>query len=228
MVECMDRQDRRRRPDGEGTRAAILEVAGRVFARQGHARTTGKDVAAAAGVNTAAINYYFGGVEGLYAEVLAEAHRRLVSDENLTRIADSTVPAEERLRQFMADALQTLASPDEAWAMRVIGREVLAPSPAFAPFARDVLAPKQEAVKRVVAEIMGRSSDDPIVAFALPVAMAPLDIMLLADPDVATDHIVPKPANKAAFEMMLGGLFHFVLGGLRALAETHERGPPKT
>ena len=34
---------------------------------------------APAGTNAAAINYHFGGIEGLYAAVLCEAHRRLIS-----------------------------------------------------------------------------------------------------------------------------------------------------
>jgi AcrR family transcriptional regulator len=222
----MNRHDRRR-PDGEGTRATILEVAGRVFAQQGRARTTGKDVAAAAGVNTAAINYYFGGVEGLYAEVLAEAHRRLVPEGDLARLADPTVPAPDRLRTLMAEALRTILSPDEAWAMRVIGREVIAPSPAFASFAREVLAPKQEVVRRLVAEIMGRPVDDPSVAFALSAAMAPLDIMLVADPEVVATQIPPLAADPADLEIRLDRLHRFVLGGLRALATAGEGEPDR-
>ena len=66
------------RRDGLSTRNMVLEAAGRVFAERGYAKSTSREICEKAGVNSAAINYYFGGKEGLYEEVLVEAHRQLV------------------------------------------------------------------------------------------------------------------------------------------------------
>src|SRR5579871_1957766 len=67
--------------DGEDktTRQRLLEVAGQVFAEKGFDRTTGKEICERAGINTAAVNYYFGGIDKLYAAVVEEAHSRFLT-----------------------------------------------------------------------------------------------------------------------------------------------------
>lgn len=61
--------------DTAGTRDAILDAAERTFARQGYTATTIKQLAAAAGVTSALLYYYFPDKEGLYREVL----RRMIA-----------------------------------------------------------------------------------------------------------------------------------------------------
>lgn len=51
---------------GEETQQRIVCAALEMFGRQGFAGTSTRDIAAAAGVNTPAIQYYFGGKQGLY------------------------------------------------------------------------------------------------------------------------------------------------------------------
>jgi AcrR family transcriptional regulator len=55
-----------RYPRGEETKQRIINAAIEIFGRQGFAGTSTRDIAAAADVNTPAIQYYFGGKVGLY------------------------------------------------------------------------------------------------------------------------------------------------------------------
>ena len=48
------------RSDGMEKRRHILQVAGRLYAEKGHARTTSKEICALAGTDIAAVNYPFG------------------------------------------------------------------------------------------------------------------------------------------------------------------------
>jgi len=64
-----------RRRDAEATRAAILAAAKTHFARSGYEGAYLRDIAVDAGVDAAMINRYFGGKEGLFAEVLRRAIR---------------------------------------------------------------------------------------------------------------------------------------------------------
>src|SRR5919109_4056880 len=57
------------------TRDHILDAAEQLFARQGFAATTIKQIGAAAGVNSALLYYYFDDKETLYREML----RRIIS-----------------------------------------------------------------------------------------------------------------------------------------------------
>jgi AcrR family transcriptional regulator len=65
--------------DRQSTRELLLEAAGHVFAKKGFERSTAKEICERAGTNTAAVNYYFGGIEALYAAVLDEARSRIFS-----------------------------------------------------------------------------------------------------------------------------------------------------
>ncbi|HEY2559544.1 MAG TPA: CerR family C-terminal domain-containing protein [Caldimonas sp.] len=54
---------------GEPARARLLVAALRLFAEQGYAKTSIRQIAHAAGVNVAAVSYYFGNKAGLYRSV---------------------------------------------------------------------------------------------------------------------------------------------------------------
>src|SRR5215472_12197320 len=121
-----------RKSDRQGTRAELLEAAGHVFAEKGFDRATGKEICQRAGANTAAINYYFGGMEGLYEAVLQEAPRRLVTVEALTTAIAGEADAKAKLETFIALLVRALTGPaSSSWVLRVLAREVIAPSPAF-------------------------------------------------------------------------------------------------
>lgn len=60
------------RIDGEESRQRLLEAAVQCFAEQGFAKTSTRTIAAQAGVNIAAISYYFGDKAGLYRAAFTE------------------------------------------------------------------------------------------------------------------------------------------------------------
>lgn len=61
---------RGRRPAGQDTRAALVEAAHDVFAESGYEGATVRAIAARAGVDAAMVNHWFGGKEGLFAQVV--------------------------------------------------------------------------------------------------------------------------------------------------------------
>ena len=69
---------------GEDTRQRILDAAERVFADQGYAGASLREITSAAGVNIAAVNYHFGSKEELLREVLG----RIVRPANERRLAE--------------------------------------------------------------------------------------------------------------------------------------------
>ena len=57
------------------TRDRLIEVAAEMFADRGLEKTTVREICAAAGANVAAVNYHFGGKDGLYHAVIQTAIR---------------------------------------------------------------------------------------------------------------------------------------------------------
>src|SRR5262245_50873942 len=92
------------------TRQRLLEAAGPVFAQYGFDRATGKEICERAGANIAAINYHFGGMQSLYAEVVAEAHNRFVTLADLSAAVQQTGDAVSRLEAAMRLVISTLTS----------------------------------------------------------------------------------------------------------------------
>jgi TetR/AcrR family transcriptional regulator len=76
--------------DPEGTRAAILEVATRIFAFRGFVGATMRDISDASGINKPLIYHHFGSKAGLYAAV----KQRLIADRDRQGVGDDR--ADER------------------------------------------------------------------------------------------------------------------------------------
>ena len=101
----------RREKDDQSTRRRLLEAAGQVFAEKGFDRATGKEICARAAANTAAVNYHFGGMEGLYVAVVREAHSRLVTFDVLSAAVAGKADAQAKLQAVIELLVRTLTGP---------------------------------------------------------------------------------------------------------------------
>jgi AcrR family transcriptional regulator len=84
--------------DAERTRAEIMEVATREFARQGYDGARVDEIAAKTRTTKRMIYYYFGGKEGLFLAVLEQAYQHIRSLEQQLDV-DHLEPV-EALRQL--------------------------------------------------------------------------------------------------------------------------------
>ncbi len=209
-----------RREDGATTKAQILEAAGEVFAEKGFDRATGKEIAERAGSNSAAVNYYYGGIEGLYTEVLIEAHRRLLTYDKLAALAEGPGEPAEKLTTLIGLITRTITGPSSSsWALRVLSREVLSPSPAFAVLLKQEILPKKLVITGLVGSVLGLPHDHPAVARCALNIMAPFALLLVGSGQVITQ-ILPglTPAEPDAQEAIVEHFQRFALAGLTATA----------
>ena len=144
------RPKRAQRSDGRSTRAIVLEAAGKVFAERGFAEATSKEICERAGTNGAAVNYYFGGKEGLYEEVLIEAHRQMLSLEDLNMIIASEAAPEEKLRVFLEHIIRTAMNASDLWGIRIFLRELASPSPFVPKFITTAVFPKSQKLRELI------------------------------------------------------------------------------
>jgi AcrR family transcriptional regulator len=164
------------------TRAELLEAAGQVFAEKGFDRATGKEICERAGANIAAINYYFGGIDRLYAAVLEEANRRLAPVEAISAAVAAKKDARARLQAIIELLVSRLLGPSSSsWAFRVLSREMVAPSAAIEPLLKKQAVPRARLVRAIVAELMGLPADHPAVSLGCINVLAPLLLLFIAD-----------------------------------------------
>src|ERR671937_553231 len=97
-------------PADTNSRDQILDAAERLFAAQGFARTSIKDIGREAGLNSALLYYYFADKDELYREVLRRFVGRLVTRTMSELTAGGTPDA--RLRALLsAQAELLIANP---------------------------------------------------------------------------------------------------------------------
>ncbi|MBK8896123.1 MAG: CerR family C-terminal domain-containing protein [Candidatus Competibacteraceae bacterium] len=208
-------RERMPRQDGDATRQHILETAGPLYAERGYALVTSKEICTRAGVNMASVNYHFGGKDGLYEAVLIEAHRQILSLEELERLAHAGDDPRARLRAVLARLLAMSARPETSWGLKVILREMMMPSPLLPALVRRAILPKSQVVRELIRQIMGLPPDHPLVQRGMLFSMLPSFVLLLAPREVV-GKLFPDPST-AAPASLADDLTRFVLAGLEGM-----------
>lgn len=115
--------------------AKILQAATELFAQNNFNAVSIKQIAAASGVNSALISYYFGGKKNLYQEVLyTEADKFLKLQEKIRCRVESPL---RKLRSYVESiAEMQLKQP---YNMHLIYRELLSPQPMFENYIKNRL-----------------------------------------------------------------------------------------
>ncbi|MDQ0472701.1 TetR/AcrR family transcriptional regulator [Labrys wisconsinensis] len=205
---------------GDRVREVLLQAAGEVFAEKGYDRATSKEICERAGVNSAAVNYHFGGIDALYMAALRRAHQRLTTIEALWEIASSTASPQDKLRAYIAPIVRWLASPASAtWEMRVLGREIVSPSPLREAFVETEILPKIRLMRGIIGELMGVPPDDAIVGRAMLTAVAPCILMAVANRSML-ETILPSLADpETEIPRLVEHYERFIRAGLEAVAE---------
>ncbi len=132
-----------------GTREQLLEIAGQVFAEKGFDRATSREICKRAAANVAAVNYHFGGIEALYIDVVRKANNRLVSVEAIATAVAGESDARSKLQAIIGLFIGALTGPaSESWVIRVMGREIVSPSPLLHALREKEILPKARILPR--------------------------------------------------------------------------------
>ncbi|NMM27378.1 MAG: CerR family C-terminal domain-containing protein [Glaciimonas sp.] len=201
------------RTDGDATRQQILEVAGKVFAEFGYDAATSKQVCLQAGVNVAAVNYHFSGKDGLYSAVLTEAHRRLLSLEDLAVIAGSQMDARSKLERVIDGLIDGMDT--DGWHLRVYLREVINPSPLFGVLLDNQVVPKLSILRNLLGQVTGLAPDDPSLAHCFLATFAPCIVLLIANRNALSRAILSVSEDKHTLKEHLKT---FALAGCDAIS----------
>jgi AcrR family transcriptional regulator len=129
----VDMSRRGSRRDGEASRERILHAAIRLFALQGFKNTSTRDIAKAAQVNIASLNYYFGDKAGLYRATFARlggpSHEQNRVQHDTKGFSRPGIPLAQAMHEFVSGFLQPLAQGEMfLWGLRLHYREMLEPT----------------------------------------------------------------------------------------------------
>ncbi|EMI44994.1 CerR family C-terminal domain-containing protein [Rhodopirellula sp. SWK7] len=133
--------------------ARLVAAAGPVFARRGFDRAPVREIAKVAGVNIAAVNYYFGDKMGLYRAVLAGIRNRRQREFPAPVVGDD--PPEETLRKLVRTLLsRMLASGSTGWESMLMMREVQQPTAALSEVIQEYFRPIHDALCQTIEQLI--------------------------------------------------------------------------
>jgi AcrR family transcriptional regulator len=119
----------------ETTRAALIKAATSVFSEYGYGGGSVRLITQRAMANQAAVNYHFGGKDGLYREVLMAATRALEENAFLDAAELDSLSPEDALRRYLHQFLLPLVKRDRVSRfLRIFAWESVQPSEVFSAF----------------------------------------------------------------------------------------------
>lgn len=156
---------------GEETRARIITTALRVFGEEGFNKASTRQIATDAGVNPPALQYYFGGKEGLH-----RACAQFIIDRVMTIVSPALLEARQIKRRAqrdraidvlcalldaMADGL--VAAGSESWSRFITRGKADGAGPAMGMLRQNIGMPIMLAVAQLIAVVTDSDPADDIV-----------------------------------------------------------------
>jgi TetR/AcrR family transcriptional regulator, regulator of cefoperazone and chloramphenicol sensitivity len=149
----------------DDARARLIDAAIELFAKKGYEGTSVRDLATAAGVNVAAVSYYFGSKDELYHEALRACLAGCKTMRDLMEVhlkaarrTKTRKAAEDALRGCVEDFLHVLMSP-EARHSHLVMREQSEGKRRFEPVIREFFQPVGIILREVILMLAPGLSD---------------------------------------------------------------------
>ena len=147
------------RQDGEASRARLLHSGLELFAQQGFAKTSTRELAEHAGVNVASISYYFGDKAGLYRAVFFEPLGS--PQDDIARYSGADLSLAQALAGLYAGFLEPLKQGDTArLCMKLHFREMLEPTGLWEEAITHGIKPMHDALLAVLCRHFGVTQAD--------------------------------------------------------------------
>ncbi len=201
-------------------RQRLLDAALRLFAQQGYARTSTREIAEAAGVNVAAISYYFGDKAGLYRAAFFEP---LCGRE--APLAFDGLTLTQALGALFADLIAPLRAGEASrLCMRLRFREMFEPTGLWEEELRRDIAPLHAALVAVLQRHLAASAPDAEI-HRLAIAIVGLGVHLHVGRD-CVELLAPElHAGESALDGWAARLVDYALAMVDAEARRRAAAP---
>jgi AcrR family transcriptional regulator len=192
----------------------LLAAASEEFARHGFASARVRPIVDAAQVNLAAVNYYFGGKEGLYRATLKylarQAHAAPRKDQRGRK------PEERLLRRVFAILDRFIGAARPSPLGRILAYEAMAPTGNLESLLEDTMRPELERIHAILREIAGDKVDDALLTHAALGILGQCVLYLYARPAIA--RISPELGRGSdTCRFLAAQITEFSLGGIERL-----------
>lgn len=201
-----------RAPD---TRLRLIEAASDIFIEQGFKAAKIRNIVERAKTNLAAVNYHFGGKEGLYAAVIQ--HNAALAIEDMSPVVNEAGTPEAQLQSYIRTFLKRLLDDNiQSRMSKLIAREVVEPTSAFDLVLDQFAIPLHKTLNGIVRAILGPTSSEESVRRCSMSIIG--QCLYYQKARRAVQRIDPEfTYSPGHIERLADHIMEFSLGGLRAL-----------
>jgi AcrR family transcriptional regulator len=211
------------RSDGVEARNRLLDAALALFAEQGFAKTSIREIALAAQANVASISYYFGDKASLYRAVFADP--RTNPPVPVEVLDGERITTEQAVRALLGSFFEPFKQGQRSQQqyMKLCFREMLEPTGAWQHEIDANIAPAHSALTRTLCRHLGvAEADDDIHRLAFTISG--LGVMLHVGNDLYTQIRPGLVSTPQALDVYLDRLVAYALA--LVAAEAHRRSAP--
>jgi len=203
------------------TRERLILIASREFAEKGWSNTVASVICQKAEANVAAVNYYFGGKEGLYRAVWDYAVDTAINSTQPKDLSSNT--DREWLYNYIRLCVMSVFDAGEAGLLpRLIANETNDPSPISDEVLSEHLAPRVKDLKTRLRSMLGPDVSDFQIGYcilSIHSQFSALTVNRSARRNLFNNDN-PTPAEAERFTREICA---FIIGGIRAIKATPER-----
>jgi TetR/AcrR family transcriptional regulator, regulator of cefoperazone and chloramphenicol sensitivity len=194
----------------------LLAAASEEFARHGYASARIRQIVDAAKVNLAAVNYYFGGKEGLYRATLRHLAIRPAPPAKAVANRRGDTPEERLHRRVFAILDRFIGTERPSPLGRILAHEAMDPTRNVESLIRDTMRPEVEHIHELLREIAGPDVADTKLAHAALGVLGQCLLYLYARPTI--EDLSPGFAHgQETCRSLAGQITEFSLGGIERL-----------
>lgn len=202
----------------EDPRHRLLHSGLRLFAAQGYSKTSTRELAEAAGVNVAAISYYFGDKAGLYRAAFCEPMG--APEDDLARYNGEQLSLPEALRGFYTGFLEPLKQGDvPRLCMKLHFRELLEPTGLWEADPTFGIREMHDALVAVLGRHLGlepAATDDDLDLQRLAMCISSMGVQLHVCHDINNQLAPGINQGDHNLDLWLGRLVEFALALVQA------------
>ncbi len=140
----------------DAAKKRLVDAAGPVFAERGFEQATIREICRVAGVNIAAVGYYFGDKFGLYREVIRQIRQRCQAAHAIE--LPSHLDATGALYFLISRLLEQMVSRDDsAWETQLMMREMNRPTDVFSEMVEETFRPTFNRLAALITQVSPRA-----------------------------------------------------------------------
>ena len=203
------------------TRQRIINTAGPIFADLGFENTTIREICKKAGVNIAAVNYYFGDKKKLYLAVLKYGKDIVFCEHPFEENSGKPTSAEDRFKLFVSWYIGRVKEchAGYSWVRKLVTYELLRPTEGLDLVAEEGVAPIFRILSSIVRELVGTGATDDMVKMCCASVISQSLFFFYAQPMIK--RLFPGD-NFSNAELIAEHIVKFSLGALKNFQQTEE------